>query len=946
MKKITILFTTIITSFSLFSQSPCDNAIELTPGTQQCGDTATFGDLFDDSSCLGNYDGGDDALFVYTATEDGETLSLTLSGQSSWTGFALSLGCPTGGAEVCLGSLTGSGTSALSFDSSALTSGETYYIHISTWPSPQTTAFCLDATLIPAPDCLSPTDLAVTEISTSDATISWTANDTETSWEYQLVDSGAAPADSGSLTSENPLAFSGLTDNTTYDFYLRAICTDGSLSEWVSVSFTTSPLPIVPDYLNDFSVFPGDLWTEGQGSPTNGPTGTTSSWLADGFGNNGFTGAARVNIYSTFPDEWLISPDFDLSAMTYYLNLDAAATEYASTLDAIWGDDDYAALFVSTDGGASWTEMYRWDRSNNPGAAGLAMPEIELTGYGVAKFAIYGESTVSNEDIDFFVDNFSITAESQIPECFFPTSLSVSSINSDSATIGWVGNNEGETYEYQTVEAGTAPADTGTVISETLVDLSGLMANTSYVFYLRAICSDGSLSEWVSTSFTTPPGCGDTLVYTPQNNTTYSVTVTATGDDIVYVTLSGNIEQNYDSVIITDSAGNQLNEQTDGIFTAAEFISDSSVTVTFSNDVSIVNGDITVVFTCGPPPACLVPSELEITAVTADGASISWMGNNEGNTFEYQVVETGLTPAETGTLTSENPLAFSGLTDNTTYDFYLRAICTDGSLSEWVSVSFTTSPLPIVPDYLNDFSVFPGDLWTEGQGSPTNGPTGTTSSWLADGFGNNGFTGAARVNIYSTFPDEWLISPDFDLSAMTYYLNLDAAATEYASTLDAIWGDDDYAALFVSTDGGASWTEMYRWDRSNNPGAAGLAMPEIELTGYGVAKFAIYGESTVSNEDIDFFVDNFSITSSTLNTNDLEISQFTYFPNPVKDQLTIKAQNDVKDISVYNMLGQLVLRQVPNSLDCVVDMAAMQSGAYFVKVSIGNSVDTIRVLKK
>ena len=949
MKKITILFSILITPLFLFSQSYCDNAIELTPGTQQCGDTATFGDTFDDSSCLGSYDGGDDALFVYTAIEDGETLDILVSGVSTYAGVAVSLGCPTGGTEVCFGSSTnGFSGGDLTILTDGLVSGQTYFIHISTWPSPQTTAFCLDATLIPPPDCLSPTDLAITAISTSDATVSWTANDTETSWEYQLVDSGITPADSGSVTSENPLVLSGLTDNTTYDFYLRAICTDGSLSEWVSISFTTSPLPIVPDYLNDFSVFPGDLWTEGQGSPATGPTGTTSSWLADGFGNNGFTGAARVNIYSTFPDEWLISPDFDLSAMTYYLNLDAAATEYASsTLDAIWGVDDYAALFASTDGGVSWTEIYRWDRSNNPTVAGAVMPEIELTGYGVTRFAIYGESTISNEDIDFFVDNFSITAESQIPDCFVPTSLSVSSINSESATIGWISNNEGETYEYQTVEAGSVPADNGTVISETSVELSGLSANTGYDFYIRAICSDGSFSEWASISFTTPPGCGDTLVYTPQNSTTYSVTVTATGDDIVYVTLSGNIETNYDSVVITDSTGNQLNEQIDGIFNEAQFISDGSVTVTFSNDGSVINGDITILFTCGPPPACLVPSDLDTTAITADGAAISWMGNNDANTFEYQVVETGITPADSGSVTSENPLVLSGLTDNTTYDFYLRAICTDGSLSEWVSISFTTSPLPIVPDYLNDFSVFPGDLWTEGQGSPATGPTGTTSSWLADGFGNNGFTGAARVNIYSTFPDEWLISPDFDLSAMTYYLNLDAAATEYASsTLDAIWGDDDYAALFASTDGGVSWNEMYRWDRSNNPGAAGVAMPEIELTGYDITKFAIYGESTVSNEDIDFFVDNFSITSSTLGTNDLEVSQFTYFPNPVNDQLTIKAQNDVKDISVYNMLGQLVLRQVPNSLDCVVDMAAMQSGAYFVKVSIGNSVDTIRVLKK
>ena len=639
--------------------------------------------------------------------------------------------------------------------------------HVGKYSEAYSTAYPADAAYIDnicitAPSCVVPSDLAVSDILAEGASIAWTANNSETSWEYQVVESGATPSETGTVTSENPLVLSGYLDNTTYDFYIKSICTDGSFSDWVYISFTTTPLPIVPDYLNDFSVYPGDLWTEAQGSPITGLTAglTTSFWAADGFANNGFTGAARMNIYSTLHDEWLISPDFDLSAMTYYLNLDAAATEYASTVDAIWGDDDYAALFVSTDGGATWTELYRWDRSNNPGADGAMMPEIELTGYTSAKFGIYAESTVSNEDIDFFVDNFSITAETQVPDCFVPSALSVVSITSDSATISWTANN----------------------------------------------------------------------------------------------------------------------------------------------------------------------------------AETSW---------EYQVVETGATPADSGTTTSENPLTISSLTDNTSYDFYLRSICNDGSLSDWVSLSFTTNALPLVPDYLNDFSTFPGDLWTEGQGSPDVGPSGTTSSWIADGFGNNGTTGAARVNIYSTFPDEWLISPDFDLSAMTYYLNLDAAATEYFNTSDAIWASDDYAALLVTTDGGATWTEMYRWDANNNPRAAGAAMPEIELTGYGITKFAIYGESTVSDsEDIDFFIDNFSITSSTLGTNDLEVSEFTYFPNPVNDQLTIKAQSDVKDISVYNMLGQLVLRQVPNSLDCVVDMAAMQSGAYFVKVSIGNSVDTIRVLKK
>jgi hypothetical protein len=77
-----------------------------------------------------------------------------------------------------------------------------------------------------------------------------------------------------------------------------------------------------------------------------------------------------------------------------------------------------------------------------------------------------------------------------------------------------------------------------------------------------------------------------------------------------------------------------------------------------------------------------------------------------------------------------------------------------------------------------------------------------------------------------------------------------------------------------------------------------------------------------------------------------EMTQFTYYPNPVNDQLTIRAQSNVKDITVFNMLGQVVLRQSPNTKDCLVDMAVMQSGAYFVQISIGNTVETVRVLKQ
>ena len=293
---------------------PCDSALALTPGTTQTGNTSDFGDLFDDSTCLGSYDGGDDALFMYTATEDGEMLNVTVTGQAGWSGVAMSQGCPTEGGEVCVGSQTSSSSAALNFTSDPLIAGEVYYIHISTYPSPQTTDFILDTAVMAAPS------------------------------------------------------------------------------------------PIVPDYTNDFTEFPGAYW-----SATSG----TSAWVADGFANDGTTGAAKSNMYSSGNTQVLESPIFDLSGGNYSLNLRAAVTAWNGTDALAMGSDDSVTVSVSVDGG-DYVVLHTWNESNNPGPTGSDMPTVDLTSYSSAnvKFAItMSDGTVDDaEDYDFFVDDFSITA--------------------------------------------------------------------------------------------------------------------------------------------------------------------------------------------------------------------------------------------------------------------------------------------------------------------------------------------------------------------------------------------------------------------------------------------------------------------------------------------------------------------------------------------------------
>jgi len=89
------------------------------------------------------------------------------------------------------------------------------------------------------------------------------------------------------------------------------------------------------------------------------------------------------------------------------------------------------------------------------------------------------------------------------------------------------------------------------------------------------------------------------------------------------------------------------------------------------------------------------------------------------------------------------------------------------------------------------------------------------------------------------------------------------------------------------------------------------------------------------------------LEGSSLSLNQFDNSSaFTYYPNPVNNTLTLNAQNNIENVTMYNMLGQEVLRANPNSVDSDIDMSSLANGSYFVKVTIANVTNTIRVIKQ
>ena len=92
----------------------------------------------------------------------------------------------------------------------------------------------------------------------------------------------------------------------------------------------------------------------------------------------------------------------------------------------------------------------------------------------------------------------------------------------------------------------------------------------------------------------------------------------------------------------------------------------------------------------------------------------------------------------------------------------------------------------------------------------------------------------------------------------------------------------------------------------------------------------------------------FNVTANaSLSTNEFDNpSAFTYYPNPVKNTLILNAQNNIENVKIFNMLGQEVMNAKPQTLNSDLNMSNLETGTYFVKVTIANVTKTVRVIKQ
>jgi hypothetical protein len=83
-----------------------------------------------------------------------------------------------------------------------------------------------------------------------------------------------------------------------------------------------------------------------------------------------------------------------------------------------------------------------------------------------------------------------------------------------------------------------------------------------------------------------------------------------------------------------------------------------------------------------------------------------------------------------------------------------------------------------------------------------------------------------------------------------------------------------------------------------------------------------------------------------LTTADFDDRSFKAYPNPVKDVLEVSAKQNIKNLEIYNLIGQQVMT-VPSDGDHVkVDLRLLSQGTYIVKVTTQDRIKTLKVIKE
>ncbi|MUV03923.1 hypothetical protein GN157_09410, partial [Flavobacterium rakeshii] len=518
-------------------------------------------------------------------------------------------------------------------------------------------------------ECIAPTNLAADNIGTETADLSWDAG-LAGEWEVEVLPTADVPTGTGvSVTGTAEFNATLLTENTDYKFYVKTICEeDVNESNWAGPFFFTTV------GLGDTCAAPIEIT-----SLPYSATDNTSNYGDDYSGSAGSSGCGSTSSYLDGDD--VVYAYTPASDGVISLDLDDLGT--------------YVGVFIyddCADIGNNCLEGVVSGFTSQP----LSLSTIAVTG-GTTYYIVIS-TWASPQSTPY-------TLTVQQVNCPPPTGLSASNMGLASADLTWDANGS-TSWEVVVQEEGAGiPAGAGTTTTvstdynvTTEFDSTPLVSATNYEYYVRADCGDGTFSTWSGPFVfsTTVCDAADQCTYTFVLTDSYGDgwngnTISVLQNDVEVAVLgpgftgSGPYEVNVQVCndmpieIFWNSGGSYAYEV--GLIARNGFNQDfyTKPSGTGSQNTSLYTGTVDC-----DEPLCIAPVGITVSNETTTSVDLSW--NDVPGSYEYFYVEAG-EPApsatDAGTTTTETSVTINDLDPSTNYDFYVRYVCADDSLTDW-----------------------------------------------------------------------------------------------------------------------------------------------------------------------------------------------------------------------------------------------------------------------
>ena len=423
-----------------------------------------------------------------------------------------------------------------------------------------------------APTCPKQNGLHVIGLTSSSATLDWTAGNSEQDhWDLFITTDASITPDANTTptvtnTDQKPYTFTRLNDETVYFAFVRARCSDTDLSDWTDACrFVTPQIPVVIDgerpYHNDFETTCGWLFVNGDrtnqwhyGSAANNTeNGEKAIYISnDGGTSNTYTSTKGVvyatKAFSFAEGVYTFTYDWRAKGNQYYdyirVALVPASVEIVASENLPTGmsDSGLPTGWIALDGGSKLNNSDAWNTK--------IADEIQVAAGEYKMVVVWRNLTYTVSQPPAAIDNISIS----LLTCPRPTNLISSNVEARTAILIWRENGTATNWTLQyatdanfTTNLVEISDNDSFVTNENLVGcgLIGLSGETTYYARVKSDCE--SLWSDVCT-FTTLATCvaPSSLSATKTATTiTLSWTAGAEGQDVWDIRYKANTDSEY-----------------------------------------------------------------------------------------------------------------------------------------------------------------------------------------------------------------------------------------------------------------------------------------------------------------------------------------------------------------------------------------------------------------